>query len=45
MKPAYEAGVKSIEPEAVVLFGIVGSWSDPARGRELASRRSKARPT
>ena len=38
MKPAYEAGVKSIEPEATVLFGIVGSWSDPTRGRELASR-------
>ncbi len=38
MRPSYELGLKTVDQDANLLFGIVGSWSDPTRGKELASR-------
>ncbi|MBN2220473.1 MAG: BMP family ABC transporter substrate-binding protein, partial [Kosmotogaceae bacterium] len=35
-------GVKTVDPSIRVFFGIVGSWSDPARGSELAAKQFDA---
>ena len=32
----YEQGAKYINPDCEVLTGFVGSWSDPAKGKEMA---------
>lgn len=42
MRPSFEKGVATIDPSIHVLFGIVGSWSDPSRGRELAAKQFDA---
>lgn len=36
IKPAYEKGVKDVDPNARVIFSVVGSWADPSKGAELA---------
>ncbi|AKI98114.1 BMP family ABC transporter substrate-binding protein [Kosmotoga pacifica] len=38
MKPAYESGVRLVTPNARVIFSVAGSWADPTKGRELASK-------
>lgn len=42
MRPYFELGVATVNPSAKVLFGVVGSWSDPSRGRELAAKQFDA---
>ncbi len=37
----YEQGAKYIDPETKVLVGFVGSWSDPAKGKEMAVNQHK----
>ncbi|WP_350449962.1 BMP family lipoprotein [Aminobacterium mobile] len=32
----YEQGAKYVNPDCKVLTGFVGSWSDPAKGKEMA---------
>ncbi|MCL5428658.1 MAG: BMP family ABC transporter substrate-binding protein [Chloroflexi bacterium] len=32
----FEEGVKYVNPDATVLWGFVGAWDDPAKGKELA---------
>jgi len=32
----FEEGVKYINPDAKVLWGFVGAWDDPAKGKELS---------
>ncbi|MEN3008298.1 BMP family ABC transporter substrate-binding protein [Pseudothermotoga sp.] len=36
IKPAYEKGVKDVDPNVRVIFSVVGSWADPSKGAELA---------
>ncbi len=36
MKPAYEVGAKMVDENVEVIFSVVGSWSDPTKGAELA---------
>lgn len=38
MLPGFEKGIKLVAPDSRVIFSIVGSWSDPSKGRELAAR-------
>lgn len=38
MLPGFEKGVELVSPNSDVIFSIVGSWSDPSKGRELAAR-------
>lgn len=33
----YKAGVKKVNPEARVISAFAGSWSDPAKGKQLAA--------
>ncbi|AEH50277.1 BMP family ABC transporter substrate-binding protein [Pseudothermotoga thermarum] len=36
MKPAYERAAKMVDERIEVVFSVVGSWADPAKGAELA---------
>jgi len=36
MKPAFTNGARAVHPDIDVLFSVVGSWSDPNRGKDLA---------
>ena len=42
MRPSFENGVKTVHPSIRVFFGVVGSWSDPARGSEFAAKQFDA---
>ncbi|HNY81770.1 MAG TPA: BMP family ABC transporter substrate-binding protein [Thermotogota bacterium] len=36
MKPAFTKGARAVHPDIDVLFSVVGSWSDPKKGKDLA---------
>ncbi len=36
MKPAFERAAKMVDERIEVVFSVVGSWSDPAKGAEIA---------
>jgi len=36
MKPAFVNGARAVHPEIDLLFSVVGSWSDPNKGKDLA---------
>jgi len=37
MKPAFEKGVRDCDEEIQTFFTVVGSWSDPGKGKDIAA--------